>query len=175
MLIKRLYLVVIVVGMMLVMAACDMGTAAQPTAVVGAPTAVLNVPTTTGSTPNQEATMTAGTLVVFRTRGGIAGMDKVLTISDTGETTLTDRGKPVSAGKLDDKQLSDLKAQVEAASKLTLKDRYDNGNVADDIYRKITFTQNGSTKSVTVAEVGSGADVPAELQTLVATLKSLVG
>lgn len=188
MLIERLFSAVALAGLMLMIAACDVGTAAPPTAIIGTPTAMLEVPTT-GTTPTlentptvtvemptpriPEATMPAGTLVVFSTSGGIAGMQKVLTISDAGETITTDRGKQVKTGKLDSKQLSDLKAQLDAASRISLKDRYDNGNVADDIYQKVAFTWNGTMRCVLVAQMGNGGDVPDELQTLITMLTLL--
>lgn len=207
---RKLIMLVALACMLPLTAACNQGTAAQPTVVASAATAVLDVPTaprssptaitetptTISSTPTAgdtavpqatdttsptillppatpKPTMIPGTLIVFTTSGGFAGIQQVLTISDTGEVTFTDRGQPGKTGKLDSKQLSDLKSRIEAAGGITLKDRYDNGNVADDIYRGVTFAHAGVSQSSIVAEVGSNGTAPAELQALIDMLRGI--
>jgi hypothetical protein len=176
---RNLTLIVSLAALILLLAACDSKPAAPTTPGVsdnGTPTPGDDIPISPAETATvpANATMMPGALLGFTKSGGFAGFNTVLTVQDSGDYTLVERGQAPKTGKLDDAKLNDLKQQLDAVRALPdLKDKYDEGNVADDIFRTVTFDQNGTLRSVTVAEVGS-KDVPAQLQQLITTLNSIV-
>ena len=167
-------------ALLLVLAACDSQASTPSTPGVvdnGTATPGEDIPISPSETATMPANATAapGMLLTFTKTGGFAGFNTTLTVQDTGEYTLSERGQQPKTGKLDDAKLSDLKQQLDAVRGLgDLKDKYDQGNVADDIYRTVTFAQDGTLKSVTVAEISGKDTTPAELQKLIATINSIV-
>ncbi|MDQ3704823.1 MAG: hypothetical protein M3437_06290 [Chloroflexota bacterium] len=162
---KKLTTLVAVAALLTVLAACD-GQTASPT-----PTGVSNTGT---ATPQPNVTVAPGTLLTYNMSGGIAGFNTTLVLEESGDYTVTERGGQPTSGKLEDTLLNKVKQQLDAVRGLSdLKAEYDEGNVSDDIYRTITFERNGTPVTVMVADVGSGDDVPAPLQQLIATVRSV--
>lgn len=121
------------------------------------------------------ATVSPGVLLTFSKTGGIDGINTTLTLQESGEYTLTERGQDARNGKVDDAQLNNIRQQLDAVRSLpNLEDEYDNSNVADDFYDSVTFTLNGSLKTVTVAEIGGQDLTPVPVQQLVNTLAGIV-
>ncbi len=158
---KNLIRAATLLALAFLLAACDTSTIATPT-----------VGTVINDTPTMEA-LPGGALVRMRTSGGIAGLDAVLTVDETGQTSLVQRDKPAGASTLTEAQLNDLKAQLNAVRALDLQEKYDRGGVADDIYNTIQFSKDGNIKSVTVAEVGGKRITPPALQALISTLTQI--
>jgi hypothetical protein len=162
---KKLTTLVAMATLLAVLAACD-GQTASPS-----PTAVSNTGT---ATPQPNVTVTPGTLLTYSMTGGIAGFNTTLVLEDSGEYTVTERGGQPKSGKLEDALLNKIKQQLDSVRSLSgLKAEYDEGNVSDDIYRTVTFERDGTPVTVMVADVGSGDDVPAPLQQLIATVRSV--
>jgi hypothetical protein len=130
------------------------------------------LPTTTPlPTATESGTATASSaLVVYGVSGGIAGFRRVLTISEEGDARLTDKGVDLAVRELDAATVTRLRDLFKAAGFFELKDQYDQGNVADDIYKTITYTEGGRSKIVMVASEGGKGITPPALQTLVAAL-----
>lgn len=177
---KKLITLISLAALLLVLAACDTRGAAPTTpgvADLGTPTPGDDIPISPAETATipANATSTPGLLLTFTKTGGFAGFNTTLTVQDTGEYTLAERGQAPKSGKLDDAKLNDLKQQLDAVRSLTdLKEEYDQGNVADDIYRTVMFDQDGKLKSVTVAEQGGMDITPEPLQQLITTINSIV-
>jgi len=113
--------------------------------------------------------------VTFEVSGGIAGLQRAVTVQAGGAATLTERAQLVGTAQLPADRLAEIRAKLAAAQFFTLQDRYDQGGVADDIYYTITATEGGQTKSVTVAEVGGKAGTPQALIDLITNLRELEG
>ncbi|MEO8287626.1 MAG: protealysin inhibitor emfourin [Chloroflexota bacterium] len=145
---RRIILGVVSIVALLLMAACDSG--------------VQNTPT---SPPPAAATIT------LETSGGIAGIHKVLTIDPTGAATYS-AGSTSKTGQIPPADHNQMLQQLTKADFFNLKDTYDNGNVADDFYYKITVKQTDKAKTVTVAEVGGKDLTPQALQDLITQLNS---
>jgi hypothetical protein len=111
--------------------------------------------------------------VTFQVNGGIAGMQRAVTVLAGGAATLTERAQLSGTAQLPPARLAEIRAKLDAAQFFTLQDRYDQGGVADDIYYTITATQDGQTKSVTVAEVGGKTGTPQALIDLITNLREL--
>jgi hypothetical protein len=177
---KKLTTLLSLAALVLMLAACDSQPARPTTPGVsdsGTPTPGDDIPISPAETATipANATTTPGVLLTFTKTGGFAGFNTTLTVQQTGEYALAERGQQPKSGKLDDAKLSDLKAQLDAVRGLgDVEDKYDQGNVADDIYRTVTFDQNGTLKTVTVAEQGGKDLAPEELQKLIATINSIV-
>jgi len=122
---------------------------------------------------------TAGPLVVgspitFLESGGYVGIRRTLTLGPTGAALVTDdRGVPAATWQVPADQWAALQAQIAAINFATLAARYDQGNVADDIYWTVTVQQGGQTRSVFVAAAGGESITPAGLKDLIATLRRL--
>ncbi len=166
---KKLTTILSLAAVVLALAACD-SRAATPTPGDNTPIS----PAGTATIP-ANATMMPGALLTFTKTGGVAGFNTILTVQESGEYDLVGRGQQPKTGKLDGAKLNDLKQQLDAVRGLTgLKEEYDRGNVADDIYETVTFDQDGTPKTVTVAEIGGKDMAPEPLQKLIATINSIV-
>jgi hypothetical protein len=100
-------------------------------------------------------------------------MQDVLTIGADGAAQFTRRGQVEGALTLTPDQLAQLVAQFDAANFAQLQERYDNGNVADDIYQAITFSRDGQTRTVTVAQAGGAGITPQPLLDLIGALNEI--
>jgi len=113
--------------------------------------------------------------VTFEVSGGLAGMQRAVSVQAGGAATLTERAQLIGTAQLPADRLAEIRAKLDAAQFFTLQDRYDQGGVADDIYYTITATQGGQSKSVTVAEVGGKAGTPPAVIELITNLRELEG
>jgi hypothetical protein len=125
-----------------------------------------------GPVPGQP-TPAPGGKITFAVNGGIAGFRRVLEIDPSGQASLTDRGQPVGTLQLSADRFAELQAKFTTAGFFNLKDSYDKGGVADDIYDTITFELGGRTKTVTVAEVGGKDITPQPLLDLISSLRQV--
>lgn len=177
---KKLATIVSLAALSLALAACDSQPAAPTTPGVsdsGTPTPGEDIPISPSDTATVPANATAapGSLLTYQMTGGFAGFNTTLAVQESGEYTLTERGEQPRSGKLEDAKLNEIKQQLDAVRGLAdLKEEYDEGNIADDIYRTVIFDQNGTLKTVTVAEQGSQDITPAPLQQLIGTINSFV-
>ena len=178
---KRLYVALVLIAIGAVLAACNNnpGATAVP-ATAGATTTTGGSDATATQQPNAgtpvaETTVAPDVLVKYQKSGGLAGVLTVLTVKKDGETVRTDRASTIKQGKLTGDELNLVNQQLNAVRKLTnLQASYDQGGVADDIYQTVIFDQNGTTLSVTVAQVGSKGTAPPDLQALIGTLDGLL-
>jgi hypothetical protein len=162
---KRLWSLALVAGLAL-LAGCNLISvepAATPTPVT--PPTATTVPVSDPGAP----------FVTFQVSGGIAGLQRAVAVQAGGAATLTERAQLSGTAQLPPARLAEIRAKLDAAQFFTLQDRYDQGGVADDIYYTITATQDGQTKSVTVAEVGGKAGTPPPLIDLITNLRELEG
>ena len=177
---KKLLTLASMATLLMILAACDAQPAAPTTPGVsdaGTSTPGDDIPISPSDSPTvpANATMPAGMLLTFSKTGGFAGFNTTMMLQETGEYTLTERGQAPKEGKLDEAQLNEIKQQLDAVRGMTdLQEEYNSGNVADDIYRSITFSQDNALKTVTVAEVGGQGITPAPVQQLVGTLTGIV-
>lgn len=173
---KKLSILAAMSALIVLLAACNSQPASPTTpgvSDIGTPTAGNDIPISPADTATipANATMAPGTLLTFSITGGFAGFNTVFTLQESGDYTLNKRGEQPKSGKLNSGDIAKVKQQLDAARSIgDLKERYDQGNVADDIYRTVMFDQNGSLKSVTVAEQGGKGLAPAPLQQLIATV-----
>ncbi|MDQ3929345.1 MAG: hypothetical protein M3328_09380 [Chloroflexota bacterium] len=177
---KKLATIASLAALVLALAACDSQPAAPTTpgvSDIGTPTPGNDIPISPADTATIPANATAapGSLFSYQMTGGFAGFNTTLTVQGTGEYTLTERGEQPKTGKLDEAKLNEIKQQLDAVRGLSdLKDEYNEGNVADDIYRTLIFDQSGTLKAVTVAEQGGKNTAPQPLQQLIDTINSFV-
>jgi hypothetical protein len=126
------------------------------------------------ATPGAGGTFTPRVpLITYGVSGGIAGFRRVLTISPTGEVRLTDKGEELGTLQLDAADLGRLRELVRAADFYNLKDSYNQGNVADDIFKTITYSEGEQAKTVSVATVGGQGLTPPALLALIAALDEI--
>jgi hypothetical protein len=171
---KRLYVAFVLMALGAVLAACNNNSGATTVPAVTAGEATATQQPDAG-TPVAETTVAPDVLVKYQKSGGLAGILTVLTVKKDGETVRTDRAQTIKQGKLTDDELNLVNQQLNAVRKLTnLQASYDQGGVADDIYQTVIFDQNGTTLSVTVAQVGSKGTAPPDLQALIGTLDGLL-
>ncbi|MFL5732010.1 MAG: hypothetical protein ACJ78Q_02320 [Chloroflexia bacterium] len=177
----------VVVLVALLVAGCDSGDPATPTAVPAqTPEAPATVAPTVGATAGipltpSEGSPTPGTGVdlpgiVYDVSGGFAGMHDVLEISPSGEAKLSSKDKLVATRQLNQAQLDKLSQLLAAANFNGLKGKYDNGNVSDDIYQRIevTPTDGGQGKAVVVAAEGGKGITPPALTDLIGELQGIM-
>lgn len=152
----------ILVALLGLLAGC-LGFAPTPTSI---PTATVEpAPTTTAQgAPAQ---------ITYEVTGGIAGMRDVLEIRPGGDMRLTKRGSQVITGTLGQEEYQSLIELFDAAGFFDLQERYDEGNVSDDIYLAITYSRDGRAKTVTVAQVGGQGLTPPALQDLLNELDQI--
>ena len=117
----------------------------------------------------------SNTVFTFLVSGGIAGMRIQLDIAPGGEATVSIPGseRPTITQKLPPDVYGALLDALRESNFFDLEEKYDNGNVADDIYYTITVRQGDRTKTVTVAQVGGKDLTPASLQTLIDRLTNI--
>jgi hypothetical protein len=169
----------------LLLAACGENVTPTTTPVPPAPTTPAPAATATptpptpgpapSDTPGPPATATPGVgvqRIIFERVGGFAGFRDVLEIGADGTAHLSSRGLTGTL-VLPADRLNALVAQLEAAQFFSLQDKYDAGGVADDIYDNVTFSQNGRSKTVTVAEIGGKDITPAALRDIITTLQQI--
>jgi hypothetical protein len=149
---KRFVSLLIATGLVLALAACDMGT----------------LPTATPVTP-----ATTPTMFTLETTGTIAGIRQLLTIQESRAASFQDRNDPEKTFTVDEKQYADLVAQVATADFFNLQDSYDAGNVSDDKYYALTIKQGSQTKTVTVADIGGRDITPQALRDLITLLVNI--
>src|SRR4051794_14214956 len=114
------------------LAACQSGAAATPTPEPFTPI----VPAT--STPAVPAS--TAPLITFETTGGIAGIQEKMVIQENGDVVVTARGAETGRGHLDATRLAGLKTKLDMIHFFDLKDKYDEGGVADDRYMTLTYS-----------------------------------
>jgi hypothetical protein len=129
-------------------------------------------PPTTTPVPVSDPT---APFVTFQVSGGIAGLQRAVSVQAGGAATLTERAQVIGTAQVPPARLAEIRAKLDAAQFFTLQDRYDNGRVADDIYYTITATEDGQTKKVTVAEVGGKESTPQAVIDLITNLRDLEG
>lgn len=109
-------------------------------------------------------------VITFQVSGGITGRATVFHFWDTGEIDKNDGQPSVRVASGDYYHLMSL---ITAADFFNLKDKYDSGNVSDDIYDTITVNRNGHTRTVSVAELGGRNLAPLSLLDLIADIRRL--
>ena len=93
--------------------------------------------------------------ITYEVTGGFIGVREVLDISTSGEARLSGKSGPLNSKQLDPQRLDKLNRLVAAAHFNNLKPKYDNGQVADDIYETVAVSPaTGKAMSVTVAAEG---------------------
>jgi len=147
----------------LALAACNSEPTATPTPI--------SQPTPTNPAAGTPRPQTPAT-ITFDTSGGIAGIHKTLEITPQAEATYTS-GVTIKKQNLDATTYSALLQQVDAADFFSLKDNYDKGGVADDIYYSVTVKEPRRSKTVKVAQVGGKALAPQGLRDLIAQLNTI--
>ncbi len=105
--------------------------------------------------PTRGAIQAPDNSIGYEYTGGVAGYRKEMFIGPTGIVALDNRGRAVGTIQLDKEPMAHLLKKFEDARFFDLQDRYERTGVtvADEIYYKISFTQNGRTKTVSVAAV----------------------
>ena len=151
---RRFLSVIIMAGVLMALAACDMG--AQPTA----------TPVVPAVTP---------TTFILETSGTIAGIKQTLTIGESrnGSFKEGDGDNPEKVFTVSEQQYADLVGQVAKADFFNLADRYDSGTVSDDRYYTLTVKQGSQSKTVVVAEIGGKDLAPKELLDLITMLVNI--
>lgn len=129
-------------------------------------------PPTTTPVPVSDPT---APFVTFQVSGGIAGLQRAVSVQAGGAATLSERAQVIGTAQVPPDRLAEIRAKLDAAQFFTLQDRYDNGRVADDIYYTITATEDGQTKKVTVAEVGGKESTSQAVIDLITNLRELEG
>jgi hypothetical protein len=145
-------------------AACDSSATPTPGGI--------NTPVASNSTVAPQPTHgTPSNIIAFATTGGVAGAVKLLEIDD-GLATYKD-GKSSKSQQLDAKTYDSLKKQITTADFFNLKDSYDKGGVADDVYYTVTVRQGSNAKTIKVAEVGGKDITPKPLQDFIKQLSDV--
>ncbi len=144
-----------------------------PTAVPASPTPATAPATVVPATSTPAlATPGGGSLITYEKSGGIAGVREVLEIDSDGAARLAqNRNAPITA-RLSADRLAQLRAQFAATPFFNFAPEYDSHNVADDFYYTLTYTADGQTKSVRVAETGGQGLTPQSLLDLIGTLQA---
>ena len=112
---------------------------------------------------------------MLETSGGIDGRSTALQISSTGEVRLYEKGEVKGTTQLDSAETAKLLDMFNTAGFYNFQDRYDQGNVADDIYYTITYLGDQGAKVVQVAEIGGKDVTPDKLQEIIDALREIEG
>ncbi len=147
---------VIAVGLLVALAACDSTS-----------------PTATPVTPATPTTSLTPTTFILDTTGTIAGIHQTLTIGESRTATFKDGSNPETKITVPDQQYADLVTQVSKADFFNLQDSYDSGTVSDDIYYSLTVKQGSQSKTVKVAGVGGKDITPQALSDLITMLLNI--
>jgi hypothetical protein len=117
----------------------------------------------------------SNTVFTFLVTGGIAGMRNQLDVAPGGEATVSipNSERPSVTVQLPPDVYGALLDRFRESNFFDLEEKYDNGNVADDIYYTITVRQGDRAKTVTVAQVGGQSLTPAPLQALIDQLTNI--
>src|SRR2546423_1371791 len=161
---RRVLGAALLAALMGLLAACDSAAPATPPPLPAQPptTAILTTPAETSSagttsTPSGTSSTVMGLPgIAYDVSGGFIGMHDVLEISPSGEARLSSKDKLLNTRQLDPQRVQKLSQLLAAADFSNLQAKYDNGQVADDIYESIAVTPvgNGPTKIVIVAAEG---------------------
>jgi hypothetical protein len=189
--VKNAVVRVMLIALLALTAACDVGPAATPSPVPPTPVpptpSPLPVPPTpvppttapatatppAAPTPTTESRDLAGPVLIYEKSGGIAGVHDVLEIySDDTARWIPSRAPAVTV-QLPLDTLEHLRTLAHEAQFFTLAPEYDNHNVADDFYYTLTYTENGQTKQVKVADAGGKGLTPQPLLDLIAALQRI--
>jgi len=178
----------VLIALLALTAACDAGPPATPTPVPPTPSPQPVVPPTpvpptpapatatppaAAPTPTSESRDLGGPILVYDKSGGIAGIHEVLEIFSDDTARYTPSRAPVVMVQLPLDTVEHLRTLVNEAHFQDLAPEYDNHNVADDFYYTITYSANGQTKQVKVAEVGGKGLTPQPLLDLITELQRL--
>ena len=147
---------IVLLGAALFMAACDSQTP-PPTG----PT-----PTISGPDPGPGG----GATLTYATTGGIAGVRRELTITPQGLATLVDGDQTFGPVTLPAERMTEIRTKLTATNFKELNERYGSGTVSDDFEHTLTVAEGGSTKSVTVEEIGGKDVTPQAVQELFALM-----
>ena len=129
------------------------------------------VATPSGQTATPGATgVAAGDVIVLKTSGSIAGVDRELRISGTGLATLYDKGEQVATRQMTSTSFEQIQDFLQEADFFNLQERYDKGGVSDDTYYALTYMEGGRSKTVVAAEVGGRGVTPKRVLDVIAKL-----
>jgi hypothetical protein len=141
------------------------------------PTASVPAATDTPAPAAATATAEGGTinegadLIIYRVRGGIAGLDTAMYIGRRGTVTFQSRGQETGRAQLTAAQVGDLIDLFDNSGFITFQDRYAPAAApADSQEMSVTYNHGGEVKTVTVATEGQA---PAALQTILDRLAAL--
>ncbi len=160
---KIVFIVISIITLLTLLAACDAGApAVQPTA----------TSTQTEASPPPAT----NTMISYQYTGGIAGFRKELVIGPNGKARLNDRGVEVGRIELGKDRHAQLIKRFEDIRFFDLQERFEKSDVvvSDDIYVTISLTQGERTKSVTVAQIAGQEVTPQPLKDLIAELDKIV-
>jgi hypothetical protein len=160
---RKFVLIMIAISLILVVAACD-NSATPPAGNNNSPGGSRS-PVAPPATPAPRSTV-----ITFETTGGVAGVHKLLEISQ-GKAKFKS-GAVSKGGDVADGTYNSLLQQIKTADFFNLKDSYDNGKVSDDIYYNITVKEPTRTKTIKVAQVGGKDITPKPLQDLITQLNN---
>lgn len=126
-------------------------------------------------TPTPGAIQVPDNAIGYEYTGGEAGYRKEMFIGPTGIVALDNRGRAVGIIQLDKEHMAQLLKKFEDTRFFDLQDKYEQigAAVADEIYYKISFTQNGRTKTVSVAQSDMDKLAPQSLRDLISDLDSI--
>jgi hypothetical protein len=185
---------VILIALLALTAACDAGPAATPTPVPPTPVPptpspqpvvpptpsppptsapATATPPAAAPTPTPESRDLGGPILVYDKSGGIAGVHEVLEIFSDDTARYTPSRAPAVMVQLPLDTVEHLRTLVNEAHFPDLAPEYDNHNVADDFYYTITYSENGQTRQVKVADAGGKGLTPQPLLDLIAELQRL--
>ena len=188
---KKLILSMVLCIGALLMAACDGQGQGQPSSTPIptplAPTApsTLTPQTTTVPTTTAQATSVASSTakptapvgwnakVTYQVTGGIAGVKRTLMIGPSGQARLVEGSKNPGPVRLTVERLARIKSKLDVSDFFNLKDRYGEGNVADDFILTLSLTQGDRTKTVVVEQIGGKRVAPQALVDFIAELDAL--
>ena len=123
-----------------------------------------NVPTPVPSAAAGDA------VIVLKSTGSIAGVDRELRISGSGFATLYDKGKEVATRQMTPTSFAQIVEFLQDGDFFNLQDRYDKGGVSDDSYFELTYREGGRSKTVVAAEVGGQGLTPKRVLDVIAKL-----
>jgi len=128
-------------------------------------------PGASSSTPvPSTATVVAGDVIVLKTTGSIAGVDRELRIGGSGLARLYEKGVEVAVRQMTPTSFAQIQDFLQEGDFFNLEERYDKGGVSDDIYYELIYTKGGRSKSVIAAEVGGQGLTPKRVLDVIAKL-----
>ena len=109
-------------------------------------------------------------VIVLKSTGSIAGIDRELRISGSGFATLYDKGKEVATRQMTTTSFAQIVEFLQEGDFFNLQDRYDRGGVSDDTYFELTYREGGRSKTLVAAEVGGQGLTPKRVLDVIAKL-----